>query len=31
MLAAKIAELERGESALVCASGMGAEAAVLLS
>jgi cystathionine beta-lyase/cystathionine gamma-synthase len=31
MLAAKIAELERGEAALVCASGMGAEAAVFLT
>src|SRR5207249_2380110 len=30
-LAAKIAELERAEAALVCASGMAAEAAVLLS
>jgi cystathionine beta-lyase/cystathionine gamma-synthase len=31
MLASKIAELERGEAALVCASGMGAEAAMFLS
>src|SRR5262249_9482124 len=31
MLAAKVAELEGAEAALVCASGMGAEAAVLLA
>jgi cystathionine beta-lyase/cystathionine gamma-synthase len=31
MLAAKVAELEHGEAAIVCASGMGAEAAMFLS
>ena len=31
MLAAKVARLERGEAALVCASGMGAEAAAFLA